>query len=200
MNELLGREVMKAVNVKKFGWIGLSLVLLTITSCGSDNKAVEVQTTTSSSADTSDDPVVTVSGVDTCQTSTSLSEFRTLVSNMSFIKAGSTREYYNFYECEEKDGWFGIDYNSCKLRYGARSINTELGRVTHESASTVEGVRDHLLSIIDNAVDAVGGGSYYDFESSNGEWNRIYLCQPIVANPTKWRSGDESYSLYSRSF
>ncbi len=190
---------MKNMNWKKKGYrlIGLSLMLAALGSCGSDNK-VEVTT----AEDVSTSTATVTYETSSCVTTSSYSEFRERVANMAFVSATSTRESYYYYECEEKDGWFGIDYDSCSVSGMIRSQNTDFGSVRHEGGSSREGVRDYLLSIIDNAVDAVGGGTYYDIESSNGELHRISLCQPMVANPTAWASddGDESYRFYSKSY
>ncbi len=180
-------------------FIGLSIMLMTLGSCGSDNKVAV--TPAPDTAETSESTATTSNGTDSCQSSSSYADFRSRVASMNFLKNSTTKETYYYYECEEKDGWFGINYDSCRVGNKIRSINTDTGFMRHEGGNTREAVRDHLLSLIDNAVDASGGGSYYDIEASTGELFRIDLCKPIVANPTIWLSADEeeSYRFYGKT-
>jgi len=194
---------MKNMNWKKKGYrlIGLSLMLAALGSCGSDNK-VEVTTT----EDVSTSTATVTSETSSCVTTSSYTEFRERVSNMAFIEPSYNRMFYYFNECESKtkEIFFDlIDVNSktCSSSSIIRSQSIDAGIVRHEAGSSKENVRDYLLTILDNPDDVTGGGSYYDVKYS-GDWYRIDLCQPMIANPTDWLSGDgkESYYLNYKTY
>lgn len=169
--------------------LGLSMVLMVIASCGSDNK-VEVSNADNTSS-TSESTATTESGVDSCQAASDFSDFRNRVANMNFIKESYTRANYYFYTCDEKEGWFGINYSKCKVQKTVRYENRDLGRVNHEYGTSKAEIRDRLLTIIDEAVDVQGNGTYYEIESPNGEVRGISLCHTLVGNPIFWQSADD---------
>jgi len=177
--------------------LGVSLMAIILTSCGGS------KSNTSAAQNTSQSTVATgtVQGVDSCQTSSSFADFKNRVANMNFVKNSSIRENYYFYDCQQKDGWFGINYNSCNGTSMNRSINTDTGFIKHESGNSVQAVRDYLSSLVNSAIDATGGGTYYDVKTSGGDLYRIDLCQPIVSNPVKWLGSNQSssYSYYGKS-
>jgi len=191
--------------MKKISVLGILVILLGLGSCGKDdnnnNNTAPVVTPVATPVPTTTTATVSAE-TDTCVTTSSFSEFRQRVADMAFIKPSYTRENYYYYDCEEKEGRFKIDYNKCTISGNVRTVNTDLGSVRHEEGNTKEAVRDFLLGLIDNAVNTAGGGAYYDIKSPNGEWHKITLCQPLVANPTAWISDDEedSYVIYGKSY
>jgi len=194
MKKLMWKEKMTAV-------MGLSLVAVALASCGGSNKSnVPVaQDTSQSTTETA-----TVQGTDSCQTSSSWADFKSRVANMNFVKNSNIREtyYFNDYHCQQKDIlWGAMSFNSCSGSRMTRSINTDTGFIKHESGNSVEAVRDYLSSLVNSAVDATGGGTYYDVKTSSGDLYRIDLCKPIVANPIIWlnSSQDEAQVYYGRT-
>ena len=183
---------MKAKSVKKFGTVlAMSLLLTGLVSCGSDNE-VEV-TTASDTSSTSSSTASASSETTTCVSSSSFSDFRSRIANMSFMAQSYEveRYYYRDVECEE-DTWWIFDTTKCEANQFTRYSNSNLSSITHENATTKEGVRDYLLTLVDNAADVTGGGSYYDITDASGNIYRISLCHTITANPVVFKNSDGS--------
>ncbi len=179
---------MKAVNVKKFGWAGLLLVLLTLSSCGSDNKAVEVQTNTSSS-DTSGSTSSTT-GVSSCVTVSNFDEFKSNVVSGNFVAQSSRNEQYTYQECDT-----GKYLTKC-LSTLKRYARLDSDNITHEMAATKTELLSDLTSIVNSEVSSFAlTASKYSIEVGNGDTYEIDLCRPLAANPVAFKNGDEMYYL-----
>ena len=181
---------MKAVNVKKLGWVGLSLVLLTLASCGSDNKAVEVQTNTAS-PDTSGS-TSTTTGVSSCVTVSNFNDFKANVVAGNFVSQSSTREQYTYGECEYF--WSGVG-TKCLSSF-KRSSNSDVENITHEMAATRTELLSDLSTIVNSASDTLAiSSTRFRVEVSGGDIYDIDLCRPLTANPVKFQDDDGYYEL-----
>ena len=180
---------MKAVNVKKLGWVGLSLVLLTLASCGSDNKAVEVQTNTAS-PDTSGS--TTTTGVSSCVTVSNFEEFKSNVISGNFVAQSSRKEQYTYQECE----FFWKGSGEKCLSSFKRISTKDVENITHKMASTKSELLSDLTSIVNSEVSSFPiTTSKYSVEVGNGDVYEIDLCRPLAANPTAFKNDDEKYYM-----
>ncbi len=184
---------MKVQNWKKktVSLVGLSLMVLALGSCGSDNKVAV--TPAPDTSGTNESTATATSETSSCQTTSSFSEFKERVSNGAFIQPSANRSVY-YYNSADKNSWniWIIKYNDF-----TRSYNGDLNYVQHEKGNTVDAVKNFLVTKLNEAKDTSGGGRSYTIETTSGEIYTIDLCKPIVANPTFWESsdGEERYQL-----
>lgn len=157
-------------------------------SCGSDNEGKPGVAPAPSV--TSENPFSTSNSVTSCQTASSIENFRDKVSAGKFMAERSTYETYYYVEQEpeiDKGKFLGfIPYNTFK--WETLGDFTRMGRkdsdeISHEAGNNKANVRDYLMNILDNRKDVRGGGSYVEVLTHSGMIYGIDLCKPLAANP-----------------
>lgn len=189
---------MKRRNTLTF--ILLGLLSLSMISCGSDNNGDGGGN--NSTPPVVATPTVTITGaldnnyvnLYNCESSSSFDDFKNKVNSAYFKTERSHTETYYYVEQEldidvntRKFLWM-IPYNTTTYswdrigefeRHGQRGVQ----EISHQEAYNKTEVRDMLNSILSNAVNRRGGGSYYEVLLNTGEVFGISLCVPITANP-----------------
>lgn len=157
-----------------------------LSSCGKDNEnspgpAAAVGVT---------NPIVTGSGISTCETSSSFDDFKNRVNQGRFVQELNNNETYYFVEMEPEvnSGEFlgFIPYNRVswdQIGNFTRSGVKGTDQATHEAGNSKTAVRDYLMNILNQARQHRGGGTYYEVLTYSGHVFGIHLCLPLAANP-----------------
>lgn len=151
----------------------LSLVVLaTIFSCGKKNTVDGANAYTVSN---------TYSGMSTDSRFTSLAS---IVTNNQFNNSGwNYYSEFNFYDmvntCVTKDGWFGIDYQSCSTTKSNKSTvifgNLDQARIDAKKAE--------MVAILNKTVQIGYSGYVYTVRTTDNLTYSFDVRFPIVANP-----------------
>ncbi len=181
-----------------------AVLTIGLSSCGSDNEGAPPAP---APAVTNNNPVTstTINGVSQCATATTYNDFRNKVHNGEFVQETRDIETYRIaeYQFKENDGWWIFDtYKFERMGSFDRTSYKGEDRVVHEVGTTKTAVLNHLKSIVDNARNHAGMGSYHEILHTDGMIYGINLCSPIAANPVYVRdpqSGDFEMLEYASS-
>lgn len=169
-----------------------------LSSCGKDNEGGPAPVTSVGVTN----PIVSGTGVASCETSSSFDDFKNKVNEGRFVQELNQNQTYYFVEMEpevNEDSWWIFNYNTIKWnRLGdfTRSSVKGSDSATHEAGNSKTAVRDYLMAILNQASQHRGSGNYYEVATYSGQVFGIHLCYPIAANPVYRREVNSGRSYF----
>ena len=104
-------------------------------------------------------------------------------------------------DCEEKEGWFGIDYTQCNTSPSLYSYRQEHkdGNIVSDFGNSKEAILSNIINKINSSVKVQGvlNTSGIRIEQSDGNYIIIDRNAPIVVQPVFQKSGDQLRQVFN---